>query len=310
MEYIAYLHKEANADFGVSFPDFPGCVTAGRTLDEARKLAPKALALHIRGMIEDGEKVPTASSLDDVASDPDRQGAVAFLVTVEVSDLTARHAQEATAISETNLLIYKLQQTFPNGPPKGEEGGGWLISPLDVLDCVLSLSRNYDTFCLPRVERFKKMRPEVDTLEALRHLIESYATPLEFSIQELNYRDEARAATLDGVLAYLLRAQSGFDGPSEATRLRQWAESVKPSDYESVGVRGFGLSGFQYLRILFGAQTVKPDIHICSFVSEAVGRRVGDIQALTLLEAAGEQLGWPLAELDYAVWERKARPSV
>ena len=30
MDYIAYLHKEGKSDFGVSFPDFPGCVTAGK----------------------------------------------------------------------------------------------------------------------------------------------------------------------------------------------------------------------------------------------------------------------------------------
>jgi predicted RNase H-like HicB family nuclease len=70
MEYIAYLHKDSNSDFGVSFPDFPGCVTAGRTLDEARQLAPEALALHIEGMIEDGEHIPKPSTLDDLASDP------------------------------------------------------------------------------------------------------------------------------------------------------------------------------------------------------------------------------------------------
>ena len=29
MDYIAYLHKEKASDFGVSFPDFPGCITAG-----------------------------------------------------------------------------------------------------------------------------------------------------------------------------------------------------------------------------------------------------------------------------------------
>jgi hypothetical protein len=28
MEYIAYLHKDKNSDYGVSFPDFPGCITA------------------------------------------------------------------------------------------------------------------------------------------------------------------------------------------------------------------------------------------------------------------------------------------
>jgi Uncharacterised protein family (UPF0150). len=33
MDYIAYLHEDRKSDFGVSFPDFPGCITAGRTLE-------------------------------------------------------------------------------------------------------------------------------------------------------------------------------------------------------------------------------------------------------------------------------------
>jgi len=41
-DYIAYLHKDKKSDFGVSFPDFPGCITAGRTLEEARQLAEEA----------------------------------------------------------------------------------------------------------------------------------------------------------------------------------------------------------------------------------------------------------------------------
>jgi predicted RNase H-like HicB family nuclease len=77
MEYIAYLHKDRDSDFGVSFPDFPGCVTAARTLDEAQRMAAEALALHIAGMVEDGEAVPEPSSLDALADDPDRESAVA-----------------------------------------------------------------------------------------------------------------------------------------------------------------------------------------------------------------------------------------
>ena len=99
MEYIAYLHKDRKSDFGVSFPDFPGCITAGKTLDEARRLAPQALALHIKGMIEDGEAVPQASTIDDLAADPALKGAVAFLVKVEIGEkaerfnITARKSQ-------------------------------------------------------------------------------------------------------------------------------------------------------------------------------------------------------------------------
>jgi predicted RNase H-like HicB family nuclease len=43
MDYIAIIHKEPNSDFGVSFPDFAGCITAGRTLDEAKDMAAEAL---------------------------------------------------------------------------------------------------------------------------------------------------------------------------------------------------------------------------------------------------------------------------
>ncbi|MCU0591244.1 MAG: type II toxin-antitoxin system HicB family antitoxin [Desulfobacterales bacterium] len=78
--YIAIVHKEAKTDFGVSFPDFPGCVTAGQTVDEAKDLAQEALALHIKGMIEDGEQLPAPSKLEDIMADADYADAVAYLV--------------------------------------------------------------------------------------------------------------------------------------------------------------------------------------------------------------------------------------
>ena len=90
MQYIAYLHKEKNSDYGVSFPDFPGCITAGSTLEEARKMAVEALSLHIAGLEEDGEAIPEPSSLDELQKDPAMKGAVAFLVDVESQEKTVR----------------------------------------------------------------------------------------------------------------------------------------------------------------------------------------------------------------------------
>ena len=63
-QYIALIHKDADSDFGVSFPDLPGCVTAGETLDEARDMAAEALALHLEGLAQDGEPLPEPSSLE------------------------------------------------------------------------------------------------------------------------------------------------------------------------------------------------------------------------------------------------------
>jgi predicted RNase H-like HicB family nuclease len=61
MQYIALIHKDAGSDYGVSFPDIPGVVTAGKSLDDARAMAEEALALHIEGLVEDGEAIPEPS---------------------------------------------------------------------------------------------------------------------------------------------------------------------------------------------------------------------------------------------------------
>ncbi len=90
MEYIAYLHKDSHSDYGVSFPDFPGCITAGTSLEDARKMATEALSLHIAGMLEDGEPLPSPSTLDDLRNDPAMKGAVAFLVDVREPEITVR----------------------------------------------------------------------------------------------------------------------------------------------------------------------------------------------------------------------------
>jgi predicted RNase H-like HicB family nuclease len=83
MNYIGLIHKEAKSDYGVSFPDFPGVVTAGKDLDDARAMAEEALALHIDGLLEDGEAIPEASSLEEVMSDPENKDGVAILVAVK-----------------------------------------------------------------------------------------------------------------------------------------------------------------------------------------------------------------------------------
>ncbi|NTE87647.1 hypothetical protein G6L72_13175 [Agrobacterium rubi] len=63
-EYIGLIHKDADSDYGVSFPDFPGLVTAGIDLDDARRMAEEALALHVAGMVDDGKAIPEPSRLN------------------------------------------------------------------------------------------------------------------------------------------------------------------------------------------------------------------------------------------------------
>jgi predicted RNase H-like HicB family nuclease len=100
--YIAIVHKEAKSDFGVSFPDFPGCITAGQTIDEAKDMAQDALTLHIHGMLEDGEQMPTPSKLEDIMADPDYSDATAYLV-VSVPEAKPRTVRVNITMPEMTL---------------------------------------------------------------------------------------------------------------------------------------------------------------------------------------------------------------
>jgi len=100
--YIAVVHKDPKSDFGVSFADFPGCITAGSTIDEAKDMAHGALSLHIKGMLEDGENIPTPSKLEDIMDDPDYSDAAAILV-VSVSEAKSRSVRVNITMPEDML---------------------------------------------------------------------------------------------------------------------------------------------------------------------------------------------------------------
>ena len=80
ISFVAYARKTAGSDYGVEFPDVPGCISAGRTLDEARTMAAEALAGHLALLEARGMPVPTPSTLEALSDDPNRGDAVMLLV--------------------------------------------------------------------------------------------------------------------------------------------------------------------------------------------------------------------------------------
>ncbi len=80
--YIALLRKDPDSDYGVDFPDFPGCITAGSTLEETRRMAAEALPFHIEGMLEENLPIPKPSPLELVMAEPENAEAIPFPVTV------------------------------------------------------------------------------------------------------------------------------------------------------------------------------------------------------------------------------------
>jgi predicted RNase H-like HicB family nuclease len=57
-EYTVVLEPTDPEGYSVHVPALPGVVTSGDTIEEALAMAREAIALHVRGLIEDGEAVP------------------------------------------------------------------------------------------------------------------------------------------------------------------------------------------------------------------------------------------------------------
>lgn len=85
--YIALIHKDPTSDYGVSFPDLPGVISAGSTPDEARAMAAEALAFHLEGLAEDGEAVPEPSTLEEIMAIAGNKDAVAVLVDAPAAEV-------------------------------------------------------------------------------------------------------------------------------------------------------------------------------------------------------------------------------
>ncbi len=83
MRYVSFIHRD-DAGYGASFPDFPGCVSVGDTVEDAVHRACQALAFHVEGLAADGQPIPPPRSIDAVKADPEiadwRSGADIVLI--------------------------------------------------------------------------------------------------------------------------------------------------------------------------------------------------------------------------------------
>ncbi|MGH6925852.1 MAG: type II toxin-antitoxin system HicB family antitoxin [Propylenella sp.] len=94
--YIALVHKDEGTSYGVSFPDLPGCISAGDTFEEALANAAEALTGHLALMRADGDAIPKPRSIEAIKADPefadDLEGALIRRVEERNGSTTARRA--------------------------------------------------------------------------------------------------------------------------------------------------------------------------------------------------------------------------
>jgi len=83
--YIGFLRKTPGRSFEISFPDLPGCMAEGHSLEHASHMASGALADHLAELRREGQPIPPPSPAQALAYSPERNGASLLPVEVESS---------------------------------------------------------------------------------------------------------------------------------------------------------------------------------------------------------------------------------
>ena len=94
--YPALFETCKEGGYTVTFPDLPGCISEGDTLEEALEMAKEALALYLYNLEEDNEPIPKPSLPQNIIV-----GEGVFVSLVDTWMIPIRNRMQSKAIKKT-----------------------------------------------------------------------------------------------------------------------------------------------------------------------------------------------------------------
>ena len=191
----------------------------------------------------------------------------------------------------------------------GDYGDRYDPPAVKVINSVISQALNYKTTVYPRLVGFKKNRPDVKSVRQLADLMGSYTTPLEFLTEEVNLKHRGKAGAIDGLVKYFCGLIEASPTVPEEETLKQWAITAEPDGYKELNIKGVWIATFQWLRMLFGADTSKPDVHVMNFIHETIDQKLLESECVLLIEGVASYLEVSERDVDGAIWNFMASSS-
>lgn len=169
---------------------------------------------------------------------------------------------------------------------------------LILADAILSMNRKYEAFVVPRIKHLEKSN--IISLDQLDTIITQNG--IEAFVQRWNYNDPKRVEILQILAKKFLQLKKEYELADDLETLHKWGNETKRQEWTSFGVKGIAFTTYQYLRILCGANTAKPDIYIQRAFKEAIGKSRPLEEIVEVVEETAKQMNIPAQQLDYALW--------
>jgi predicted RNase H-like HicB family nuclease len=113
-QYIAFISIDGPV-FSVVFPDFPGCISAGKDFEDAVRMAHEALSGHVECMKDAHLQIPEPSSLDKIKRNwEDWQDWKNSEYTTTLVSLIPSHESKKYTISMDSSLMARIDSVTRN----------------------------------------------------------------------------------------------------------------------------------------------------------------------------------------------------
>lgn len=179
-------------------------------------------------------------------------------------------------------------------------------NPVSILaDATLSINRHYKNFVVPRVQLIRESG--ITSLKDLVELIDRVG--IQNMSEFWNYKHPERVIILQQLAEKFLQHKEKYQLDSEMETLYEWGKESSVDGYQDFRVKGIGFTTFQYIRILCGADTVKPDVHIKRSVELAASKTRSLGEVVEIVEKTAMNVGVSARRLDYALWDYYSRNS-
>lgn len=177
---------------------------------------------------------------------------------------------------------------------------------LIIVDAILSKNRDYDKAKV-WIEKFED---EYKDIKSLNDLVEMLNVEGALKVtKKIKYKDEVRIKEINEVASTFLKLKNEYGEQDDLKAMKKWAKETDftKKDDPIFKIKGIGIATFQYLRILSGAQTCKPDVHIKNFLNDVLGRKKGkkfsEEYAVRAVTQLAQSIDKDTRIVDNAIWK-------
>ena len=259
-------------------PVIPGCVSQGKTREEALRNIREAALLCLESREEEGWDLPSDFSLEELEVAVPEQGDGTMDIRLKAKKLV-EYMQK--------LLGFKVVKSMD---------GDYRHMGATISDAILQSGISYDTVVRPKVKRLIEQYPDAKTTSVFLSVL-STVGPSEVLDWKRGYKPQL---VVD--IATFLASR----GVETETQLRQWLEWQGSID-QLRAIKYIGEKTVNYLKILVGIPTNAVDRHLRKFCKDADIAIRDDAEAHAIINEAADLMTVDRGLLDHSIWKFMTR---